>query len=103
MDGAAILKEARKLGLPADCLKTFEKAVEWNALAKLQVVEGGAASLAKLLNATGVSAEHADVTRFGIGILAILASRQSLLADIRKMALENRLAEAKATNGKPTA
>lgn len=85
MDGEAILKEARKLNLPADCLNTFEKAVAWNAAAKQQIVEGGAGGLVKLLNSTGVSAEHVDLTRFAIGLVAILASRQSLLAEMRKM------------------
>lgn len=60
----------------------------WNPLAKSALVEGGAATSAKYLNLTGISAEYAPELQLGIALASIFGGRMMLLQEIRALARE---------------
>lgn len=78
--------KAVKAHLAADMVREVEQGAAWNPLAKQQIVEGGAATAAKWLNTSGVSAEHADELRFFGGVLAVLAGYRTIAAKLDELA-----------------
>lgn len=87
-DGSSLVEEAEKV---SEVVAKFVAArVAWNAEAKAMAVDGGAECAVKYLNLTGVSAEYAPELKFGLGVLAIVSARQSLVTELRKMASEEK-------------
>ena len=79
-------EKASAAHLAPELVAEVEKGAAWNPLAKQQIVEGGAATAAKWLNTSGVSAEHADELRFFGGVLAVLAGYRTIAAKLDEMA-----------------
>lgn len=79
-------EKAEAARLAPELVREVEKGAAWNPLAKQQIVEGGAATAAKWLNTSGVSAEHADELRFFGGVLAVLAGYRTIAAKLDEMA-----------------
>lgn len=92
-DGESLVEEARKI---SDTVAQFVAArVAWNAEAKAMAVDGGADCAVKYLNLSGVSAEYAPELKFGLGVLAIVSARQSLVSELRKMQAAEKASKAK--------
>ena len=81
-----LAEKATAAHLAPELVSEVEKGAAWNPLAKQQIVEGGAATAAKWLNTSGVSAEHADELRFFGGVLAVLAGYRTIAAKLDEMA-----------------
>jgi hypothetical protein len=94
--GDNLIEEAAKV---SDTVRDFIRAnVAWNAEAKAMLVDGAAECAVKYLNLTGISAEYAPELKFGLGALAIVSARQSLVSELRKMAAEEAARRKKVTD-----
>lgn len=85
------MEEARKV---SPRVAEFIKArLAWNAEAKTLLVDGGAECAVKYLNAAGISAEYLPEIKTGLAAISIWNGRMTLVAELRKMAAEERAAK----------
>jgi hypothetical protein len=90
-DGETLMVEARKVS--ARVAEFVQARLAWNAEAKTMLVDGGAECAVKYLNLSGISAEYLPEIKFGLAALSIVNSRQTLVAELRKMAEEEKAAK----------
>ena len=81
-----LTEKASAARIAPDLVREVEQDAAWNPLAKQEIVEGGAATAAKWLNTSGITAEHADELRLLGGCLAILAGYRTLATKLDAMA-----------------
>ena len=85
-DGESLMAEARKVS--PRVAEFLAPRLPWDGSAKSMLVDGGAECAVKYLNAANISAEYAPEIKTGLAALSILYARQSLVAELRKMADE---------------
>jgi hypothetical protein len=96
-----ITSRAEKARLPADLLREIESDSKWPALAKKGLEMSAPKVTAKLLNMTGVSAEHQDFVVLGTSLATIISSHALLLRKLDKLiATQTAAAAAKPNDSK---
>ena len=76
---------AEKANLPGEIIKDIQKEAAWNPIAKTALQTSAPRVAAKLLNTTGVSAEHQDALVLGSAIGSILAGHVLLIRRMREL------------------
>jgi hypothetical protein len=84
-DVNGLLKKADAAGLSKEFVKQIEKDAHWPATAKKTLDVALPECAAQLLNATGISAKHANVIAVGTAVVAILTSRNGIQKRLDKL------------------
>jgi hypothetical protein len=85
VDIKGIIEKAHKAKLPGELIHRIETDARWPELSKKGVLMSAPKVSAKLLNMTGISAEHQDTALLLTSVAAILASRNRVCSRLDKI------------------
>jgi hypothetical protein len=87
-DVASLVARAAPLG--AEICNEIRRDASWNPVSKTTLVATGPAAVAKIMNSTGISAEHSDLALFLAAVSSIVFSRTTLASKIEEMVAQKK-------------